>query len=512
MVRVITTPITGSSMTSATVAGHPSPWFVTRPAGPEEWILRASQALASPAGSGWSSALGPALQATGPAAERLALAAEHGVVVTTGQQPGLFGGPLYTWWKALTALALANHLQEITGIPVAPIFWAATDDSDLAEASTTAVATPDGAEIIEMQTVAEVGTSLANVAIGDLSGQLDRLRFAAGSALNGSVLDIAANAYQPGATIGSAYVALLRHVLHPLGISVLDASHQSLRERAFPTLARALEQSEAVEKALVGRTGSIESAGFSPQVKLVSGRSLVFADRDGRRDRVAIRDARATLRNATAGSLGANVLLRPIVERSILPTVAYVGGPAEIAYFAQTTAVAEALGAAAPLVVSRWSGMVVEPRIDRLLERHGLSADDFRDPYAAETRVAKESLPIAVTKSIESLRAQVDQSMKSLTSDDASGIVPASVVEGFQRNVEHRLFRLERRFRAGVKRQGSEALENIAAVRGALYPLGKPQERVLNLLPLLARYGDSLMNPVRSEIERHAAGLAAGLG
>lgn len=505
--RVVSTPIEGSPLTSATIAGHPSPWFVTRPAGPEEWILRASQALASPAAAGWSTALAPAFKATGYAAERLAMAAERGVVITTGQQPGLFGGPMYTWWKALTALALANHLEAITGLPVAPVFWAATDDADLAEASRTVVATSDGAEMLEMEAVAEAGTPLADVMIGDLSVQLDRLRYAAGSAPNSSVLEAAASAYQAGATVGGAYVALLREVLHPLGISVLDASHQALRARAFPILAQALEQSGAVESALADRTRKIESAGFTPQVKLVPGRTLVFADRDGRRDRVAVRDAQTTLRDAGAGSLGANVLLRPIVERSVLPTIAYVGGAAEIAYFAQTTAVAEALGAAVPLVVPRWSGMVIEPRIEKLLHRHALSTEDFRDPHAAETREAKGSLPGTVTGAIESLRGAVDASVRSLTSDDAAGIVPASVVEGLRRNVEHRLKRLERRYTAGAKRRGSEALDDVAAIRGALYPIGKPQERALNLLPLLARYGDSLMIPVRSEIDRHAASL-----
>ena len=106
---------------------------------------RAEAMMSSLASRDWLTPLRHAFDPTGVAADRLEAAAKGGFVVTVGQQPGLFGGPLYTWWKALSALAFADALQQATGVPVAPVFWAATDDSDFVEASWTAVATPDGA-------------------------------------------------------------------------------------------------------------------------------------------------------------------------------------------------------------------------------------------------------------------------------------------------------------------------------------------------------------------------------
>jgi len=198
------------------------------------------------------------------------------------------------------------------------------------------------------------------------------------------------------------------------------------------------------------------------------------------------------------------VLLRPLVERAILPTVAYLGGGAEIAYFAQTSAVAEALGLPAPLVVPRWSGMVIEPRIDKILKRHSLSPDDFRDPHAVESRIARESLPSDLKRKIASMQKAIARATDALIQAEGADLVPPSVLEGLRRGITHRVERLERRFAASVKRSGNDALRDAAIARGSLYPAGSPQERALNVIPLLARHGDELVQSVLTEAGKHA--------
>lgn len=456
----------------------------------------------------WSAQLEPALRATGVAAQRLERASTSGIAVTTGQQPGLFGGPLYTWWKALSALAMANRLEEVTGIPAVPIFWAATDDADFEEASTTVVSTGDGAEELRASPGAEIGSSLADVSLGDVSEQLRELSIAAGSAPNSSILDAVTRAYGAEQTVGSAYVQLLREILEPLGIVVLDAAHRSVRAAALPLLRDALTKSDAIETALNDRSIAFKEAALSAQVKLVNGRTLVFSDVNGKRDRIRIRDVDEALRSAGSVSLGPNVLLRPIVERSIIPTVAYMGGPAEIAYFAQVTAVSSALGVAAPLVLPRWSGFVIEPRVERILERHGLTVEDFRDPHAVETRLARAAIPEELSGRIEALTESLDNSISAIQESDGADLVAPSVLEGLKRNVGHRVSRLERRFAAGVKRRGTDALREAAIARGSLFPFAKPQERALNLIPLLARYGNEPIDAVLENAKAHAAKFA----
>lgn len=507
-VRVVSTPIVGSSLARIAVEGGDGKWYVHRPNTSAEWTRRADESHAGLIQSDWVDAIGPAIDATGVAAERLERAASSGVAVTTGQQPGLFGGPLYTWWKAYSALALANELEKKIGKPVVPIFWAATDDSDFDEASYTIVPSSEGAERIEISSESASGIPLSEIPVGNIDDQLARLEHSAGSAPNVKVIDAVRRAYSPDNTIGSAYVALLRELLQPLGIVVLDASHPSVRTTAFPLMRKALERSEEIDDALGSRSRELKAAGHSQQVKLVKGRTLVFGDRSGRRDRIRMRDVTDTLGEAAAGSLGPNVLLRPIVERSIIPTVAYVGGAAEIAYFAQTAAVADALEVPQPLVVPRWSGMVIEPRIEKILERHSLSPDDFRDPHAVESRIARDSLPSTLRERINELEKSIKDSTEKLTRTEGADLVAPSVLEGMRRGALHRVERLERRFAASVKRRGNDALRDAAIARGSLYPSGSPQERALNIVPLLARHGEDLVQSVLSEAGKHAARIA----
>lgn len=505
--RVISTPLTGKGLTQAALSGSaPSDWYVPRPAGADQWRARAELMKAGLESRDWLSPLIDAFQPTGRAAERLAAAADGGFVVTAGQQPSLFGGPLYTWWKALSAVAFADALQKATGLPVAPVFWAATDDSDFTEAASTVVATPKGAQKVQLEHIDDPGLPMALVPLGDLTSQLNALRGAAGSAPHAEVLEVVARAYAPGETVGSSFVKLLRELLAPLGVAVLDSSHPAVRARGRPLFVRALERASEVESALLARDSELQAAGFSPQVQTVRGRSLVFAATDNRRARVSIRHAREVASDPSV-ELSPNVLLRPVLERSILPTVAYLGGPAEIAYFAQVAAVAAALDVPAPLILPRWSGMVIEPRVQKILDKFSLNPTDFSDPHAIETRLAKESLPPALKSSIAELWRAIDELITRLAASNDDHLVSDRVIEGLRRSLLHRIERLERRYTAAVKRRGNETLHDIAIARASLYPLGLPQERALNGIPLMARHGDDLFNAVLAEVAPHIASL-----
>lgn len=507
--RIVTTPVAGSPLARTVANGTARPeWYVERPANAAEWIARAGFMRESLVAADWMSSLAPAFAATGHAAERLERAAASGIAVTTGQQPGLFGGPLYTWWKALSALAFADRLESVTAFPVVPIFWAATDDSDFAEAARTVVTTPDGAEEIRIERRGQEGLSMWRMPLGDVTREFERLSEAAGSAPNREILDLVRRCYPVDATVGVAYVELLRAVLAPLGIPVLDASHPAVRMAADKILKGAVEKAEAIESGLSERANALKAAGHAVQVKAVKGRTLVFREVDGKRDRVPVADAARFLASVEHGVMSPNVLLRPVVERSIIPTVAYVGGPGEIAYFAQVSAVARALDTPSPLIVPRWSGFVVEQRVQRILDRYALSIEDFRDPHAVESRLARESLPASLKSGLEELKGSLDRSVSALAPGADEGFVPRAVLDGVKHNIGHRVDRLERRLAAGVKRRGNEALRDVAIARGALFPLGSAQDRALNIVPLLARHGDDLFASVMNETKKHAGTLA----
>jgi len=508
--RIVTEALGGGTLSRAIQSGAvPVEWVAPVPRRVAEWRTHASGVQGRFATGAWYAALRPAFAATGAAAARLERVAEAGgIVVTTGQQPGLFGGPLYTWLKALSTLALADRIERETGIPAAPVFWAATDDADYAEASWTAVATDVGVRRLALPPAGRDGLVMAETPLSPIEAALGELAASAASAPHGEILEALRAAYVPGATVGGAYVRFLRSVLEPLGIGVLDAWHPATLAAARPTLVAALQRAASIDEAVSLRNVAIERAGYRPQVARIAKLSLIFRAEDGVKARVPLAEAQRVAEDPAA-TLSANVLLRPVVEQAILPTVAYVAGPGELAYFAQVGAVAEALGRSAPVAVPRWSASIVDPQTDRRLGRLGLVIDDLRDPHAAERRLGDRAIPIALRTELEALRAEVQRRVEAMLSANAEEgeLIAARVLEGARQQIFHRLDRLERRIRAAARGREIEAVADLTAVRAILMPEGHRQERRLNLVPLLARHGEALFAQLRAGAAMHAGTL-----
>ena len=491
-------------------------WYTRVPRDAAEWVAAAASVANDFRGRAWLDALMPALAPSGGAADRLHAAANAGgVVVTGGQQPGLFGGPLYVLHKAVTLIEMADRIASLTGRPAAPVFWAATDDTDYAEASHVSVVRHGRLQTLSMMSDAGGGLSMANTPLGDVTTQLALLEDTCGSALDAHVLDTLRAAYAGNATVGSAYVNLLRGVLEPLGVAVLDASHAAVRAAGRDTMIRALECAGDIAAALNARSRDMIAAGFHAQVANVPNLSLVFETlADGSRRRIPLRSAAETARDvsrsANAGNLGPNVLLRPVMERQILPTVTYVGGPGEIAYFAQVSAVADAMSVAAPRIIPRWSGTLMEPHVEAALTRLNAAVADFADPHAMEGRVARESVSAHVRHAISDLRTTLDATVVALRADAQTTAALDRSIGSMRAAVDHRLARLERRYAAAVKQADSDELREIAMLRATLYPGGVPQERMLNFIPFLARYGAATVDTIRAEARAHAARLTHG--
>jgi bacillithiol biosynthesis cysteine-adding enzyme BshC len=504
--QVITEPLGGSKLAQLALERRaPAGWFEQPPDNMAEWWGRVVRIGAAGAADRALAALGGAIRATGRAAENLdRVRRGNGVFVTTGQQPGLFGGPVYTWSKAVSALALATEIEESTGVPAAAVFWAATDDADAAEASSTVVALPGGAERLTAIATAPAGTPMYDAPLGDVSALLERLAVAAGAGAYGDALESARAAYSPAATVGGAFVDLLTAILNPLGIAVLDAGDARVRAAAAPITVAALERGGDVARALAERGAAIRAAGLTPQVSEIDDLALVFERRDGIKSRLPL-DA---LHRPDPATLSPNVLLRPIVERAILPTVAYMAGPGELAYFAQVSAVAAALGVEQPLALPRWSCTIVEPRVARVLDRLGLGRTELSDAASPERRIAERALPARARDVIAQAKVQaasLGTALSSLATEE--NIIDPRVAEGHARRAAWLADRLERRILAAVKRRESDAMFALATARASLYPFGTRQERALNFIPLLARYGPTLLDDMRVAAGTHARQL-----
>lgn len=503
---VITESLGGSLLSRAARAGQLPQWYRPIPRG-TDWLAYVAGVRAS-VPANWYDELAPAIRAEGAALERIRKSADgKGIVVTTGQQPGMFGGALMTLVKAIAARALADTIEQTTGTPVAPVFWAATDDADFDEASVVSVALDGGAKELRLAERAAAGTPMSRVPLSgkEVDALAAVLREAAGSAAHPSYLEMALDAYRGGVTVGDAYVTLMRGILQPLGIAVLDASHPAVLSAGRGVFERAARAAVSLAEVVRGRGDEIRTAGFTPQVEEVADLSLVFANSDGTKRRLTISEA-PSARDAT---LSATVLVRPAMERAILPTAAYVGGPGEVAYFAQVNAVADALEIPTPLVVPRWSTTIVEPRIQRILDELGADVSMLADPHALEGRVARQHMPADVARVIAEVREHASHDADALRRASRE-LMPAAAIDGMVRSVAHRLDRLERRLLAAVKRREADEMRRIATARGSLFPHGVRQERKLSFIPFLARYGAPLLEQMLEAAGLHARGIVSG--
>lgn len=508
--RVLTEALGGSPLSRAVqsraLPAELQPWW---PASHAEWNGHAERVRAR-ASANWLEAIRPAIAASGAAAKRLERAAGgKGIVVTTGQQAGLFGGPLYTLNKALTALALADVLERQLGMPVAPVFWAATDDADFLEASVTHVADANGLVELKLSERPPAGTPMSAASLGDTATLLQQLRKASGSAAHAEYFELARVAYTARHTVGEAYVHLLRGLLEPLGISVLDSSHAAYMDASRESLLQALTRAPEIAAVASTRASALRKLGFGPQVEDDRGLSLVFVNENGVRRRLSAKDAvDFTKTDAKRAGLSPNVLLRPIVERALLPTAAYVAGPGELAYFSQVAPVAQVLGSERVVGVPRWSCTIVEPFAEKALRRLGATPLDARNIHELERRLATDALPERVARAWTALQQRLTDALRELgDATQESALVPPAVVEGLGRSVSHRLGRAERRLIAAVKGRDERVRRDLAVVSAALCPLGQRQERVLNFVPMLARNGQSLLDDMREGAFVHAASL-----
>lgn len=460
-------------------------------------------------GAGWAVTLHEAMRPSGVAAARLArVSGGQGVVVTTGQQPGLYGGPMYTIVKALSALALANRIEAVTGVPTAPIFWAATDDADFAEGATTWLPSAGALQDVRLRAVPPEGTMMSHAFLEPMDDVNAVLRRSAAGSAWPEMIRAACAAYHEGTTVGTAYVELMRAILMPLGITVLNAAHPSVRHQSAPLLRRALAEAATVDAALSARTTELQAAGYVPQVDLMEDRSLVFVVRNGVKERATISGASAVLPRVSDDLLSPNVLLRPVVERALLPTVAYMAGPGELAYFAQVSAVAAALSVAVPLALPRTSLRILTPAVQATVQKFGQTADGMRDTRDLVRSLSSQATPDASLGALAALRAQIHTTAEVIR-QSGSALEPAAL-DGAVSQFAHRADRLERRLLAASKRTIAAQLRRVEEAQSLLWPQGVPQERVVNPLPWLARYGTPLLDAMQQACDEGAATLVHG--
>jgi bacillithiol biosynthesis cysteine-adding enzyme BshC len=448
--------------------------------------------------------------ASGASLERLA---QPGIVaVMTGQQVGLFLGPCYAVYKALTAVRLAAQLTK-TGIPAVPVFWLATEDHDFDEVNHCWVF--DAANRPVRLDLA--GDNAARSPVGSIvveNAPLDVLRAALSDLPFGKeTADVVAEAYASGQTLGSAFARLLRRVLGGQDLLLFDPMHPASRRLAAPLLADAVRAMPDLVARLIERGRELVAAGYHAQVRVETQTSLVFLLENGRR--LALRRAGEDFQTpdgrrfstaelaARAESLSPNALLRPVVQDSMLPTVAYVGGPAELAYLAQSEAIYRQLLGRMPVAVPRASATLLDIRAARLFSRYGLKLpDSFAGENALRERIAARLTPPELASAIGETRLRIGQTLDGLETRLA-GFDPtlAAALSTSRRKIEYQVAKTERKAAREALRRDERASAEAAYANGLVYPHRHLQERLYSIIPFLARHGSDLPARLAAEID-----------
>lgn len=434
------------------------------------------------------------------------------VAIVSGQQVGLFGGPSYTLYKALTALKLAHQLTE-HGIPAVPIFWLATEDHDLAETDHCWLFGPDrrpkrvGARVRGLAGQPVGSMVLDSVPIGELKATLEGMPFA------GDVVERVEAAYQPGRTMGEAFRLLLSGLLGDRGLLFFDPLDPQIRELAAPFLLDAFQKADGLDEAILARDAALKAGGYHSQVlfesqsslflRLENGRRLALRRHEGAYFHETRRYERAELA-ADPASLSPNALLRPVMQDYLLPTAAYIGGPAEIAYFAQSEVLYRSLLGRMPVALPRSGFTLLDERARKMLDRFDLTLLDCFQPEAElRERIAARLLPANLQGLFDAASATVLESTERLhTALESFDPTLAAAMRKSAAKMQYQLDKSRGKAAREALRRKHRAADGAARLSGLLYPERHLQERLYSFLPFLSEYGFGLIDTLYEKTYR----------
>jgi bacillithiol biosynthesis cysteine-adding enzyme BshC len=434
--------------------------------------------------------------------------------IVTGQQVSLFGGPLYTLHKAATAVRLAAQASEATGVPHVPIFWLATEDHDFAEADHVRLSGRHALVTIRLEHAQkDSGAPAGSLRLGPgIHAALDEAAELIGGTAQFALLE---RCYRPDATFSNAFAQWIAATFREQGLIVIDAAGRPCHALGREILRAALTRADELEQALLARGNELTERGYHAQVLVSPGNSLLFllegAGGEGLHRRLPLK--RKDVNHWTAGResyttehllaildeeperLSPNALLRPVFEDALLPTAAYIGGPAETAYFAQTAVLYERILGRITPVLPRLSATLIDEQTAAMLDSCELPLADIfaSQPTELTQRMGARAMPVEGKRRLAAVGNALDEELTALTSwmralDDNLGRT-ADVAGSKMRYQMNRLRRLAANYQ--LERDASIA-RKVAALVYSIYPERHLQERAVGAASALARYGEAL--------------------
>ena len=429
------------------------------------------------------------------------------VAVITGQQAGLFGGPLYTLHKAITAITLARRVSQEYGVRAVPVFWIDAEDHDWEEVRACTIfgeeQQPESVRLADLDGAGD--RSIGRLVLGDqgtaavaaLEAVLPPTEFSA------ELLAMLREAYAPGRTMSAAFGRVLEHMLGRFGLVVYDASDPATKPLVADLFARALTDPGRTSQLAAEAGAALEALGYHAQVTAAEHSAPLFL-MNGAREAIRFTGGTATVgeREMPVAELAAlartaperfspNVLLRPLAQDTIFPTVCYVGGPAELAYLGQLKGVYAHFGVPMPLIAPRASASVVDSATLRMLAKYDVPFADYRrQDELTLNHLLERQLPPEVDASFAEATAALVARMEAVTA--AAATVDATLenaAKGALGRMQHDLQTLHGKVVHAAKKKDETLRRQFRRTQAQLFPNGHPQEREVGAVWLLNRYG-----------------------
>ena len=436
--------------------------------------------------------------------------------VVSGQQVGLFSGPAYAIYKAVTAIQIAHELTR-AGADAVPVFWMATEDHDLDEVRSSTWFHDGKLKRFELPGNGDAGLPVGRIELGaqvqEMTDEAAGILTAAGGEF---VAAIFRESYGARETYGSAFGKLFARLFAEQGLILLDPLDERLHRVAAEVLRKAVEERDGLNEALLARGKELDKAGFAAQVKVTARSTLIFGmgqsirggtqggTRVGTRQPITAAGEKFVggeqtwtkeelIRAVEAGpeKFSPNALLRPVLQDYLLPTAAYIAGPAEIAYFAQAEVIYKKLLGRMPVILPRAAYTILDAKAEKLLRRYGLNVEDvWRGSQEVRSKMETASVPPALGKNFDKT-VKENQRMLAQLKKQIVRLDPTlgGAVETAQKKIAFQLEKLKRKagkaqaLKAGLIAAHQEYLESL------LYPHKLLQSRELCFLPFLASWG-----------------------
>ncbi|MFB3897609.1 MAG: bacillithiol biosynthesis cysteine-adding enzyme BshC, partial [bacterium] len=450
------------------------------------------------------------------------LAKSETVAVVTGQQVGLFGGPLYTVYKTITAIQFARLLTEQYSIPAIPVFWMAADDDDFAEINHISIIDKSNqATKLEYTPTSPVSNKspsgiLFDEKINEVMIQLESGLF--DTEFKPLIFDTLRECYQPGTSFSTAFGKWMTKLFGKYGLVLLDPTDARFRKLAGSLYKKEILEQAKSKEIIKETTKSVCDKGYHQQVAIQDDKTHLFIDYAG--SRYPIRkeagrflfsgtnmrytaDELIELIDQTPEQFSPNVLLRPIFEDAIIPTIAYIPGPNELAYYAQIKKAYAFFGVQMPILIPRIGATIIEKKIDELLNKYQIPLESLiRNSEKAVSDALKQSIPQEITAELDQMKQLIDSQyqllQEKITQWDQS---LKEAIASSKNSVLHQVNSLGNKIGLAHKKKNDTIRDQLNKLVNHLLPNRNLQERSLNIIPYLVKYNFEFIDNLYSVVD-----------